>query len=177
MKKIIIGAGLLATLSGCASIIEGSTQKINVSTAPAALVSCEARNGRGSWAINAVPGPMEVKRSKTVLNVKCDSADYAGQIQDPADAEAWTFGNIIAGGPIGFAIDGATGAMFSYDDVITVPLVAKERPVAIVPQPVNPCMATVHNSNANYTELVNCGAIVLVSPATQSLVTAPVERK
>jgi hypothetical protein len=122
MKKLGGSLALLACLSGCASIVEGSSQDINVSTNPPAKVSCDAQNGRGNWVANSVPGTLNVKRSRTDLTVHCKGNGYDGQYTHSSDFESWTAGNLFFGGIIGLAVDAGTGALFSYDDAIIVPV-------------------------------------------------------
>lgn len=125
MKNIIAGMSMLALLSGCASIVSGSTQEIDIRTAPVAKVSCEAVNGRGTYTSNGQPGSMLVKRSQTRLEVSCDSAEYAGKLSHRAHVEPWFFGNLIIGGLVGLVVDPSTGAMFAYDSSLLVPLESK----------------------------------------------------
>ena len=180
MKKLASGLTIVALLSGCGTIIEGSSQNININTNPQANVTCEASNARGNWKLNPVPASLMVKRSQSRLNIKCYGAGYSGEYSERADAEAWTFANILwglIGGPIGWIVDASTGAMFSYDDVINVPLTLKSpvvdqileqksEPMAnslMVPAPVAVQPAPATQRLLSYDELVASGAIV--SPA------------
>ena len=112
-------------IAACASIIEGSTQNINLQTNPPLQANCRLSNERGVWQTSA-PAMVQVKRSKSDLNVDCRSSEIGGTVANSSDAESWTLANLALGGLIGLGVDAGTGAMFSYDDAITVPL--GERP-------------------------------------------------
>lgn len=120
MNKLIALVSL-SFLSACASIVEGSTQNITVDTNPQMAANCELKNERGDWSV-LTPGSVGIKRSKSDLNVNCTAPGYSGELRLSADAESWGIGNVIAGGVIGAGVDAGTGAMFSYDDRITVPM-------------------------------------------------------
>lgn len=123
----------LLALASCASIIEGSTDQINIVTVPPANASCTLTNGRGSFS-TFTPTPATVKKSISDLNVQCvDAASGAkGQSTVVSDIEAWDFGNILIGGLIGMGIDWGTGAAYDYPPSTTVSMVA---PVVPVPYP------------------------------------------
>ncbi len=121
--KILAITTLCAQLSACGTIFEGESQTVNISTQPTvAGTSCELRNRRGSWFTSPASNQVVVQRSRSDLQVSCAAPGYTGSAVAQSDAEAWTFGNILLGGVVGLAIDGMTGAMFSYDDGVTVPL-------------------------------------------------------
>lgn len=119
---------LLLPLGACASIIEGSSQQINLQTNPPLHADCRLSNERGAWQTSA-PAVVTVKRSKSDLNVECRSSGISGQAVSGAEPEGWTFGNIVTGF-LGAGVDGATGAMFAYDTIVTVPLASSEQPVS-----------------------------------------------
>lgn len=108
-------------LSGCATVVQGTTENLHVATVPDTQADCVLRNREGQWR-TTTPGTVKVKRSKSALHVECDAPGYG---RGTATAEAHfndvTFGNVVAGGLIGVGVDAATGANESYDDV-TIPL-------------------------------------------------------
>lgn len=130
MKSGIIAAVavLAASLCGCATIIEGSSQKIGVTTSPVSGASCVLTNERGSWTLTS-PGLIVVKRSTTDLAIVCKKDGFGDGIgtlhsrtSDGASATALLLG------PIGLGVDAATGATFHYPDGIDIPM----RPAAPV---------------------------------------------
>jgi uncharacterized protein YceK len=84
------------SLSGCASIIAGTTQTVNVSTTPASGANCTLQNKEGSWTMSS-PGPIKVARSKTNLDVRCTQAGYQEASSSvPSDFEPWTLGTFLS---------------------------------------------------------------------------------
>ncbi len=129
-------ATMLFALGGCASIVSGSTQEIQLKSEPSVPVTCEAQNGRGHYTANDKPGMLLVKRSQTRLNIDCKGEGYNGKYSEQAGAEGWVFGNILIGGLIGLTIDGITGSMFSYDNALTIPLQPTADIAGTIPAPV-----------------------------------------
>ena len=138
IKQIILSACLL-NLAACASIVEGGSQEISLKTDNDAPVACTVSNSRGSWNIPSTPAMVNISRSQSRLNIACDSMEYSGQTDNQAGPEMWTLGNVLIGGLIGLGVDAATGSMFSYDDMITIPLTSKlARAVPAVPVEISP---------------------------------------
>jgi len=122
MKKYQLVIALPFLLNACASIVNGSSQDIELYTTPSVNASCSLDNERGEWTLAQTPGTVTVKRSSSPLNIQCENDEYHGSLINKAEAESWTAGNILLGGGIGAGIDAGTGAMFSYDNEIIVPL-------------------------------------------------------
>jgi hypothetical protein len=137
-------AAIIATtlLTGCSTLIEGESQELQLRTDPPSAANCTLKNDRGNWSA-ASPSTATVLRSSSALDIACRGHNSSGSIKHSADAEAVTFGNILLGGLVGLFVDAATGAMFSYDDMITVPMqnaamrapTAIQAPTATVPAP------------------------------------------
>jgi hypothetical protein len=111
----------LLSLNGCATIIEGSRDPINIITAPATSATCTLTNTRGTYN-TLVPSTATVLKSRSDLNVSCrdprTGAEGKGTVV--SDVEAWAFGNIIFGGLIGLGVDWGTGAAYNYPENATV---------------------------------------------------------
>jgi hypothetical protein len=128
-------AAVAACLSGCATIIEGTTQSVSVATTPVQGANCTLTNSQGTWYVTS-PGNAVVHKTKTDLVVDCLKDGYgSGHVVVTANFGAATAGNILAGGIIGIGVDAASGANYSYDSPITVPLGA---PIAVTPTPPPP---------------------------------------
>jgi hypothetical protein len=122
MKKILAACAVTLLTSGCATIINGSTQPISVTTDPVVGANCELKNSEGTWYITT-PGNAVISRTKNDLNVSCTKDGYpTTAIVVPSKFHAATFGNIVAGGLIGVAVDASTGANFEYDTPVKVAL-------------------------------------------------------
>ena len=124
MKAIQWGAVLAlgAALSGCATIIQGTTENVSVNSLPEQGASCTLKNSEGTWYLTT-PGSTTVHKTKHDLTVDCTKAGFPdGHYLAKAHFGGTTFGNIIAGGAIGIGIDAASGANFYYKSPITVTL-------------------------------------------------------
>lgn len=124
-NAIALMAATLA-LSACATIVEGSTDTISLSTTPPTNATCSLVNQRGSYSTytGAGPSPVTVSKSRTDLNVTCidPRSGAQGQSTVVSDVEPWAFGNIILGGLIGLGIDWSTGAAYNYPESATIPM-------------------------------------------------------
>lgn len=114
----------ILSVSACASIVDGSQQSVSVTTiargAGVAGASCELNNDKGTWYVNT-PGSVTVHRSYDALNVKCEKPGMApGIAAVESHTKGMAFGNIIAGGIIGGAVDMSTGAAYDYPNPIVV---------------------------------------------------------
>lgn len=132
LGKIFTCASLLG-LSACASIIEGSTDHINVSTSPATQSTCSMTNSRGTVTAYT-PSSAAIKKSKSDINISCSDprTGATGQSTVVSDIEAWDFGNILIGGLVGMGVDWYTGAAYDYPDSAVVPMAV---PTAAYPAP------------------------------------------
>ena len=113
-------AAVGACLSGCATIVNGTTQSVSVTTVPGAGARCELTNSEGKWFVTT-PGSVVVHKTKTDLRISCTLDGYqTADVVVPARFKATTAGNIIAGGLIGIAVDAASGANYEYPASTTV---------------------------------------------------------
>lgn len=113
----------VCTLTGCASIVSGTQQKIAVSTGHVGGASCSFENNKGSWELAHTPGVVTVNRSYNDLKVHCWKPGYKTAVMTvPSNTRALAFGNVIFGGLIGAGIDVADGAAYHYPETILVPL-------------------------------------------------------
>ena len=119
----------LAMLSACATLVNGSSQNVTVSTNPPGASCTLDRIGARIGAIPATPGSVRLDKSKNDLSVTCAKDGYqtATVSRAPSFGGA-TFGNLIAGGVIGVVVDAASGANYSYPDDIRMDLAANPAP-------------------------------------------------
>lgn len=125
MQKKYTAAAIAAlgmALSGCATIVDGTSESVSVSTTPAEGATCTLTNSEGTWYLTT-PGSVQVHKTKNDMSVTCNKDGYQpGRQTAVAHFGGATFGNIVAGGIIGAGIDAASGANYSYDTPIIVPL-------------------------------------------------------
>jgi hypothetical protein len=139
-----IGAVALAAvaLSGCATIIKGTSQNIAVQTPPATGANCVLTSKEGMWSV-VTPGSVKIDKSKEDVLIHCTKPGYqdaSGTI--PSNFQGWTLGNIILGGVIGVGVDAASGAMNEYPNAYSLPMIAAEPAPSPIPSaPVVPAPA------------------------------------
>jgi len=126
MKYTLLAAALAAgamSLGGCATITEGKTDAVAVTSVPVDGAKCSLKNGVGEWFVTT-PGSAEVHKSKTDLEINCTRDGYEpAHMTMQSHFEGMTAGNLILGGVVGIGVDAASGAMNHYDKAIQVTLV------------------------------------------------------
>jgi hypothetical protein len=140
LKACAAIAAIGVALSGCATVVDGSTQSVSVSTAPVQGAACTLTNSEGTWFVTS-PGNAVVHKTKNDLAVTCkkDGFQSGSQVAVSKFGGA-TFGNIVLGGGIGAVVDAASGANYYYDSPLVVPLGeannATQISVTVAPLPV-----------------------------------------
>ena len=122
----LIALPLLLLLPACATIMEGSSQEVMVNTNPEGASCALNRQGETIGRINPTPGAVTVKKSKYDLTIVCTKAGYEkATYLNHSGSEGATFGNIILGGGIGWAVDSANGSDNHYDSPVNISLPRK----------------------------------------------------
>lgn len=118
---------LIGSLGACSSIIEGTSQEIVVNTNPAGADCALVREGVVIGRVNPTPGAVTIKKTKHDITIKCDKDGFEQATYfNKSGAAGATFGNIILGGGIGWAIDSASGADNKYDSPVNITMVPKQ---------------------------------------------------
>lgn len=126
MKNLITAcaATLIVLLSGCASVTGTKNEPVSVDSfyQNKEIVGCNCKlvNDKGVWFVTT-PGSVVIQKSYENLLITCtkDGMDTGSAIfESKAAGGAW--GNILAGGPIGYAIDRSSGAGFDYPPSMNV---------------------------------------------------------
>jgi uncharacterized protein YcfL len=126
--KIVFSALALSALVGCASIIDGTSQEIVINTTPD-KASCKLlREGSPIGEVSSTPGAVTIKKTKHDITIECEKEGfYKSTYYDKSGIQDATWGNIVLGGGIGWAIDSASGSDNKYTsplNISMVPLVA-----------------------------------------------------
>jgi len=119
-----IGASVvsLCILSGCATIVKGSSQLIALTTPPVLGATCVLSNDRGSWTVVS-PAVVTVDRSPAKMRIICNKPGFRQAVATMTpDFENWTVGDALAGGPVGLLVDESTGATHQYPHSFQVPM-------------------------------------------------------
>jgi hypothetical protein len=132
-----VAAAITVLCGGCSTIIEGTSQEIYVNTNPAAASCKLMREGRQIATINPSPGAAFVQKTKYDITVVCDRDGFEqATYLNHSGAAGATFGNIILGGGIGWAVDSASGSDNKYDSPVNLTMVPR-RPTAAPVSPVS----------------------------------------
>ena len=144
LKTSVILAAVIAvaSLTGCASIVSGTSQVVSVETlhtsGPIAGASCKLENDKGVYYVTT-PGTVTVHRAYGDMNVKCEKTEMpAGMAVVKSATKGMMAGNILFGGFIGAGVDAASGAAYDYPTLFQVmmgetsylPVVPKDPAVA-----------------------------------------------
>ena len=119
LRFVVLGLALCT--GACSSIVDGTSQEIQVNTDPTGAKCTFTREGTVIGTIESTPDKLKVQKTKDDISIACVKDGYvAAEYLNPSGAAAATFGNIILGGGIGWAIDSATGADNKYTSPVTI---------------------------------------------------------
>jgi len=120
-----VGAGL--ALGGCATMVRGATESLEVNTRPPGATCTLSRNGRELATVHTTPGTTQITEGGDTILVVCRKEGYRDTIGVVASQfDGMTLGNILVGGLIGLAVDANTGAISDYSPAVTVTLIPKD---------------------------------------------------
>lgn len=123
MRKILVAAtGVIAlTAAGCATIVEGTSQKINLVVTPESAQCTGWRKGAQVGSYDSVTHMLQVTKSRNDLEIKCVATGYKPKdFRLVSGATGWSVsGALLLDAGI---VDYATGALNKYDDTVTVVL-------------------------------------------------------
>jgi hypothetical protein len=121
-------AAVGASVSACSSVIEGTSQEIAINTNPSGADCALKRQDLVIARVNPTPGAATIKKTKYDITIVCNKEGYQeGTYLNHSGAAGATFGNIILGGGIGWAVDSASGADNKYDSPVNLTLVPAEK--------------------------------------------------
>jgi len=138
MQRLVAIAALMA-MTGCASITGSKLQPVSVQTVLESKevtgVGCTLTNDAGKWFVTS-PGSVTINKSTGDLAVDCRKDDaLVGNSIVVSKSNGAVWGNILAGGGIGYIVDRQTGAGFDYPPTITVMLRKIGEAVGMIPAP------------------------------------------
>ena len=111
-------------VNGCASIVGSTTQTMSINTTcngeMVTGATCRLANNHGTYYV-LTPGAVVVQKSEFDISITCSK----NKVETPtytfaAGMAGDVWGNLIFGGPIGVAVDAASGAGFNYPLSLTV---------------------------------------------------------
>jgi hypothetical protein len=130
MWRLFSSLLMCAWLSGCAGVLHGRSQSVQVQpvcngqVVPAA---CTAQNARGIWHFQA-PAVIEVPKDFSHLKVTCRSPFFSEvSVTVPSMLNLSTAGNLLVGGVIGTGVDLYSGSAFAYSQAVRIHYPSCER--------------------------------------------------
>ncbi len=135
---LFIAASLM---TGCASITGSRNQPVSVTCTsegkPVNGANCNLMNDKGQWFVTT-PGTVMIQKAYGDLAITCKKDDATGAATFKSASEGAVWGNVIAGGLIGYAVDASSGAGFSYPQSMNVNLRGGSTAAAAAAKPVPP---------------------------------------
>lgn len=124
MKSAILSLAILMLTSGCASITGTSVQPVSVTAVcdGSRVVKdalCTLTNDKGQWFVTS-PGSTMIQKSFGDLAITCKKSDSTGVVVVKSSSNSNVWGNVLAGGVIGYAVDASSGAGFNYPNMLVV---------------------------------------------------------
>ena len=121
---VLATTALLASLTGCASIVSGTNQVVSVETiSPAGKLdgaTCKLQNDKGVYYVTT-PSTVKVHRAYGDMNVTCDKAGVASGVATfKSSTKGMMAGNLLFGGVIGAGVDAASGAAYDYPALLQI---------------------------------------------------------
>jgi len=141
----IIAIAAFGSLTGCASIVSGTSQVVSVETmhtgGNVAGATCKLENDKGVYYVTT-PGTVTVHRAYGDMNVKCEKAGFEpGLATVKSSTKAMMAGNILFGGVIGAGVDAASGAAYDYPALFQVLMGQQQTIQTPAPAPQAPAAA------------------------------------
>ncbi len=127
MKKILVALLVCSMLSGCASIVKGRNKNVNIMTSTGEEVEVNVVSASGMQSI-VVPSVVSLKKDNQdiTITVKETQCLRSSTSIVSSEIEPWFLGNVfLPGGIFSSSTDALTGAMWTYDDNIVVPVYKK----------------------------------------------------
>lgn len=116
-KTLAVSLIGLAALTGCATLVKGTTQLVSVSTPGVTGATCTLTNRANSPRTLVTPAKIVLEKSAENVAVTCTKECYQDAVGVIASgAEVMTAGNVLVGGVVGLGVDAATGAMNKYTE-------------------------------------------------------------
>lgn len=137
-NKTILAAILTLSMSGCATVIQGTEDTVNVRAIDAVTedTKCTLSSSEGTWYTQGKRDTVTVERDWNDLTVHCENETQEGIKTVESDTQfGWVLVDILVDFCIiSCPIDASTGAMFSYPSEINVEMESKVSKDKVLPQ-------------------------------------------
>jgi len=142
MNKLAAAAAVLCAsgLAGCATVFEGTSQEITVTTNPPGASCVFERLGDQVGMIGSTPGTANIRKNKHDITIKCDKpgyqqAQYRNHSGTTATIAANVAADILLTAGLSSIIDSADGADNKYDSAVNLTLIPLDMIPASAPAP------------------------------------------
>ena len=119
MKKYLLLLTSNFFLLSCASIIEGSSQDVQINLVGSDSAQCTATSAEQTQKFSA-PASIKIHKSYYPAEITCTADGQTGTVKALSDVANWGYGGAVLGVGIGAVVDSSTGAAFEYPAEITV---------------------------------------------------------
>jgi hypothetical protein len=125
LPPVVFPVALL--VSGCATVLSGTSQKVNVTTLPPGAACTMTRDGTVLGSIAATPGTLEIGKGSGYLRLTCTKQGYLdAEVTAVSHYNTSTLWNHAGFGIIGLGVDSASGAMYHYVPDVRVQMIDEE---------------------------------------------------
>ena len=123
LRAVLCLSATAFVIAACATVLEGTTQNITVTTLPEDA-SCVLERGGNVWAtVLSTPQTVEVTKEEAPIRLVCSKAGHLDASRVVlAGFEGFSAGNLLFGGMVGVVIDASTGAVNQYPQEVSVML-------------------------------------------------------
>ncbi|HYC04096.1 MAG TPA: hypothetical protein VED40_12415 [Azospirillaceae bacterium] len=122
--SLFAAAASLLLTSGCASIVEGTSQDLTVNVTPAEAVCTVAQKGKDIGSVTGSKPTINVGKSRHDLAITCNAPGYEVQTaRIESSASGWGVAGAVT---LDFGLtDYMTGALNKYPEAISIAMVKK----------------------------------------------------
>ena len=128
MKKLVAVGVVCLCLGACSTVVEGTSQDIEIATDPDGA-KCELiRDGKSIAFVELSPQIVKISKSKNNIKVVCNKTGYKeGTALNSSSTATATAGNLLIGGLIGVGVDYASGAAYKYEPRTFIKLIPENK--------------------------------------------------
>jgi hypothetical protein len=137
MKKLVLTCFALS-LSGCATMGNGSTQSLTITTVndkTPEKTTCNITNEEGSWQTTGSNATTIIHRDGNTMMIKCDNPYQKGlSMPEPTFSRKYVQFDLFFTSVIGVLVDAGTNAFYSYPSTVIIGMIDKSGVIMLPPK-------------------------------------------